>query len=109
MKLKELRGKTTQKELSKMLNISDKNISNYENGNTEPDIATLIKIADFFDVSLDFLCNRQWNNQIGYIPENRKELIKKVIELNNNEAERVSAFIDGLTGRPFVLEQKGDY
>lgn len=96
MKLKQLRGKTTQLELSKKLQIPMKNLSNYEVGRTEPDIKTLIKIADYFDVSLDYLCDRQWNNQIGYIPDEKKEVVKLILQLNQTNTIKVFGFVSGL-------------
>lgn len=96
MKIKELRGKTTQIELSKQLDIPMKNLSNYEIGRTEPDIKTLIKIADYFNVSLDYLCDRQWNNQIGYIPEEKKEVVKILLQLNEINTIKLFGYASGL-------------
>lgn len=96
MKIKELRGRLTQKELSNKLNISVKNLSNYEVGRTEPDISTLIKLADYFNVSLDYLCDRQWNNQIGYIPDNKKEVIQLVLQLNEINTVKLFGYASGL-------------
>lgn len=60
-KLKELRlsYNLTQNELANKLCISRVNYTRYENGKVRPDYETLIKIADFFDVSLDELFNRK--------------------------------------------------
>ena len=54
-KLKELRKehKLSMKELGKILGLSESTISLYEAGKREPDIKTLIKIADYFNVSVD--------------------------------------------------------
>lgn len=45
----------TQGELADALNLSQKTISNYEVGTRDPDNDTLIKMATFFDVSVDYL------------------------------------------------------
>ncbi len=60
MKLKELRKqkKISQIKLAMDLNISQNTISRYETGEREADYQTLIKIADYFDVSLDYLLER---------------------------------------------------
>ena len=60
MKLHELRKARgmTQKELSEALGVTIRTVTNYENGSREPNIATLIKLADLFDVSLDYLTGR---------------------------------------------------
>lgn len=50
--------KLTQAQLGKILNISDAAINRYEKGLRQPDTITLNKIAEFFDVSVDYLLNR---------------------------------------------------
>ena len=40
------------------LNMSQNTISRYENGEREPGIAELIRIADYFHVSIDYLVGR---------------------------------------------------
>jgi transcriptional regulator with XRE-family HTH domain len=48
----------TQEELSKILSINRSTLANYEAGTREPNFALLIKIADYFNVSLDYLLGR---------------------------------------------------
>lgn len=45
----------TQKELAAKLNISPTTLAGYENAGKDPKIATLIKLADFYGVSIDNL------------------------------------------------------
>ena len=45
----------TQKELAARLGISPTTLAGYENAGKDPKIATLIKLADFFGVSIDNL------------------------------------------------------
>lgn len=47
-----------QKELATYLNVTVATISNYEKGVHSPDYDTLVKLADFFDVSTDYLLQR---------------------------------------------------
>lgn len=47
-----------QKQLAEKLGISIKTVSHWETGYTEPDISQLIKIADFFKISIDELVGR---------------------------------------------------
>ena len=59
-RLKELRktnGKT-QREISISLNITERNYQHYEAGNHKPNLDTAIALADFFNVSLDYLVGR---------------------------------------------------
>ncbi len=59
-RLKETRQKRnyTQKNVAEHLGIAERAYQNYEYGNREPNLDTLIKLADYFDVSLDFLSGR---------------------------------------------------
>ena len=66
MRLKELRKKRhiSQVKLAIMLNMNQNSISRYECGEREADYKTLIAIADFFDVSIDYLLERTNNPKI---------------------------------------------
>ena len=61
-----------QKELAAILNVSVGTISNYEKGVHFPDLDSLRKMADIFDVTVDYLLGRT-----GYrcSPESLKEYI----------------------------------
>ena len=56
-RLKELRQEKQigQVELSKMLNVSHGIISLWENGLREPSMSSLIVLAKYFEVSIDYL------------------------------------------------------
>ena len=60
MRLKELRlaRKMSQQRLAMELSMAQNTISRYENGEREPGIDELIRIADYFDVSVDYLLGR---------------------------------------------------
>jgi transcriptional regulator with XRE-family HTH domain len=53
----------TQVELSKKLNISRSAYAHYENGTYEPSIQILELLADFYEVSTDFLIGRTDNRK----------------------------------------------
>ncbi|MBQ7390005.1 MAG: helix-turn-helix transcriptional regulator [Clostridia bacterium] len=59
-RLKELRKKRniSQLKLAIDLNMNQNTISRYENLEREADYSTLIKFADYFGVSLDYLLGR---------------------------------------------------
>lgn len=59
-KLKVLRASmnVTQEIIGSKLSVDRSTYSNYERGITEPDIKTLIKLADIFNVTVDFLLGR---------------------------------------------------
>lgn len=52
----------TQEQLANKLYSKKSLISNYENGYSTPDIETIIKLADIFDVSIDDLVGRDFTN-----------------------------------------------
>lgn len=60
MRLKELRKQkgVSQLKLAMDLSMNQNTISRYETGEREADYKTLIKIADYFDVSIDYLLER---------------------------------------------------
>lgn len=51
-------SKLTQKNIAEYLQISERAYQNYEYGNREPNFETAIKLADYFNVSLDYLLGR---------------------------------------------------
>ena len=59
-RLKELRKmkNISQLKLAMDLNMNQNTISRYENLEREADYETLVKFADYFDVSLDYLLGR---------------------------------------------------
>lgn len=64
-KIKELRQQKgiTQKELSKHLGIAQNTLSYWENGRIDIDTESLCKIADYFNVSVDYLLGRENKKQ----------------------------------------------
>ena len=55
LKLIRSERKLTQLKVAMDLNISREALSHYENGKREPSIELLIKMSEYFDVSIDFL------------------------------------------------------
>ncbi len=53
-----LSRRVTQTELAKALDYGYTAIANYESGRNEPSISDLIRLADYFQVSLDALVGR---------------------------------------------------
>ncbi len=66
-RIRDLREDSDKKqiEVAKYLNIDQSTYSDYENGKINIPIEQLIKIADFYNVSLDYLVGRNW-------PKNRR-------------------------------------
>lgn len=66
-----------QSELSEAIGYSDKTISRWENGTSVPDVSTLIKLAKFYNVSLEDLINENAANKFkeNDKTKNHEELI----------------------------------
>ncbi|MFC4403817.1 helix-turn-helix domain-containing protein [Gracilibacillus xinjiangensis] len=65
-RLRKLRQKEklTMKQFGRKFALAESTISGYENGNRKPDLELVIKFADFFDVSIDYLAGRDDGNFI---------------------------------------------
>lgn len=90
--IKELRKekRLTQDQLASLLNLKRSTIAGYETNRKQPDNATLIAIADFFNVSLDYLLGRVENKSIqpNYYPDYR------YITVDDDLAPLVSDFVN---------------
>ncbi|WP_020059132.1 helix-turn-helix domain-containing protein [Bacillus sp. 123MFChir2] len=96
-KIAELRKnqKLSQYELANRLGFSRGKLANYEQGTREPDYETLKKIADFFEVSTDYLLDRTVkkelpSNELPDLSKNEerdiaRNLEKALEELNNSD------------------------
>ena len=104
MRLKELREeqRLSQNGLALKLNVSQSTISAYEVGDRTPDLETLIAIAQFFGVSLDYLAGQSdLKQQIRQSDLNSSELehLRIYRQLSDVDKEKVSAYIEGLQSR----------
>lgn len=59
----------TQEQLGQALCLSRSCIANYESGNRQPDAELLSQIADYFDVSTDFLMGRNSIEMVFHQPK----------------------------------------
>lgn len=73
-RLKSLRKskRLTQKQLAQKINVTHVSISGYESGNRSPDTDTLQRLADFFEVSTDYLLGR--TDSLVLTPEEQDEV-----------------------------------
>ncbi len=53
----------TQSQVAKILGCTQQTYSRYENGEITIDINSLIKLADFYNTSLDFLVGRNFKEE----------------------------------------------
>lgn len=101
MKMKELRKQAnlTQEEISKIFNITQKTYSNYENEITQPDIKLLINLADYYNVSLDYLIGRNYKNEIGYLEDHQIDFIKAYLCLNEANQRNTAIYVATLLAK----------
>lgn len=52
-------NKLTQRQVADYLQIAQPSYIRYENGSSEPSLDALVKLADLFDVSVDYLLGRK--------------------------------------------------
>lgn len=65
-----------QSDLAAATGIDQRTISNYETGKSNPDSDALIRLADFFNVSIDYLVGRV--QQDFYYSQNKKKVIENI-------------------------------
>lgn len=91
-KLKEARMKTsfTQEQVAESIGVSRQTISNWENGKFYPDIVSVIKMSELYDVSLDYLLKgkeaKTMLNYMDYLEESTnvvksKQKVSKIIQI----------------------------
>jgi transcriptional regulator with XRE-family HTH domain len=74
----------SQLEMARQLNISNAQLSRYESGDRKPDPEMIVQIADFLNVSTDYLLGRTEHinePQSCYESTEDKELLKKIKEI----------------------------
>jgi transcriptional regulator with XRE-family HTH domain len=104
MRLKELReqNRLNQEGLALKLNVSQSTISAYEVEERTPDLKTLISIATFFGVSLDYLVGlsdiRQSIKQ-SELSDTELEYLNKTRQADKMEKERIKSYIDGILSK----------
>lgn len=87
----------TQKELARTLCVSKSAISGYEQGTRIPSSVTLIKIADVFHVSADYLCGRE---------QERRTLV--VTDLCDEDVEFLCATLRFLKAKNLANDKTAD-
>lgn len=94
LKIKELREEFqyTQKELADKIGNVQRNVSNWENGSSEPDCETLVRLANVFGVTLDELFGRNTPDDTTAITL-EYPFYKTLRRLNEKQAEALKIFL----------------
>lgn len=87
LRIKELRKNRglTAKQFAEEIKVAESTVSLYENGKREPDYETLKRIADFFNVSVDYILGRTDESE-----QTKKPAIGELLELSKNKQEIIS-------------------
>ena len=100
-RLRELRLKAglKQEDLIKRFNLSSGRYSQYETGKRKPDYELLIELADFYNVSLDYLLGR--TNDPSPItqkktPSYQEEVIQELEDITPEMASEIRQYISYL-------------
>ncbi len=91
--------KITQRKLAEDLQIPPTTLNNYEKQQTEPSIKMLIKLADYFHITIDELVDRPTNliNKMA-LTEREQSIIDKVLKMDNKQQELTELYIDTMMG-----------
>lgn len=79
----------TQKEIADSLGIANSSYSLYEKGAREPNLEMLEKIANFFNVDMDFLLGRDISNDIDTLAAHFEGQ-----EFTDEELEEIMNFVE---------------
>lgn len=102
MRLKELRQQRniSQQKLALDLNMSQAGISKYELGLSDPDISMLIRLADYFHVTVDYLIEHSEQPIFTKNHTQQEErLLEKYRMLDRYDRHKVEGYIDALNGK----------
>lgn len=83
----------TQKELSTKLGIARTTYAGYELGTSEPDNDTLQKIANFYDVSIDFMFGRE-KKTWSFPDELTEKALSEFRKLSKDDQEYLVNFME---------------
>ena len=86
----------TQTEIANYLNMQQGSYQKYEVGKAEPNIQTLIKLADYYHVTLDYLVGREFANDAGYLTDEEKEILKMFRKLDTLRKAKAIAYTAGM-------------
>jgi len=97
-----------QVDFAKKIGVSNVVLSRYESGERKPDYETIVKIAEYFDVTTDYLLGKVDNRKDGNDKEVAKSKDEKDIAKRLNEFKKDLTNADGLnfSGEPMSEDAK---
>ncbi|MFT9117868.1 MAG: helix-turn-helix transcriptional regulator, partial [Sporolactobacillus sp.] len=96
----------SQLEVAKRIGITNAVLSNYERGSRDPDTSTLKKLADLYEVSVDYLLGTLSASEILLNEKNEKDVAKRLEKVKKDleNAEDDDGYM--LMGEPISEEAK---
>ena len=90
-----------QRQLADLLEISHSSMSQYESGARAPYDELKIKIADIFNVSIDYLIGHNTKENVTFknLSEKQLSLLKVSEKLSENDFEKVLEYAQLLSGK----------
>ena len=85
----------SQRQIAKMLNISQGTYNNWENGKTQPSIEDLIKISKLFNVCVDYLIGNQ-NDEVPIKGDQSvlRKVYRSIQKLDDESLEALSFIVE---------------
>lgn len=83
----------TQSELAKSIGTLQRNISNWENGVNEPDCATIVRLAEIFNIGLDELFGRENAEEGHKLHGIDRQLINELSQLSETRKYALLQFL----------------
>ena len=116
MRIKELREEKglSQSEVALAIGGTQSNLAKWEKGTVQPSADFLKKLADYFNVSSDYLLER--TDELGGIlperspalqlTEDEKNLLENFRRMDHSQKIRLEAYIEGLLGNDAAAKRK---
>ena len=83
LKSERMRKKMSQRELAEHIGVSQQTVGSWETGRTEPDQEMTKLLANFFEVSTDYLLEKTDTRDLPLTSKDEKDIAKKLDELKN--------------------------
>ncbi|MEG0091410.1 MAG: helix-turn-helix transcriptional regulator [Oscillospiraceae bacterium] len=84
----------TQEQIAEIVNVSNRTISRWENGNNMPDLDVLIQLSDYYKIELREILDGERKSED--MDKKSEETILKAVDYTNTETERYTKKVNRL-------------
>ena len=91
----------TQEQLAEILNVSSRTVSRWETGNNMPDLSILVELADYYDVDIREIINRERKSE--NMNDEMKDTLEQVAQYSKEEKEKLKKGMMGVTFGAAIL------